>query len=68
MYISIDNLLRYERYIPVMTDEEQEALLSSRPSAAKVKEWRKRQDKQASRIGDIFRRAYQRQKENGKSK
>lgn len=66
MSTSIDTLLKYERYIPVMTDEEQKELLSSYPSAAKVTEWRKRQDKQASRIGEIFSRAYQRQKGNGK--
>lgn len=66
MSTSIDTLLRYERYIPVMTDKEQKELLSSRPSVAKVTEWRKRQDKQSSRIGEIFSMAYQRQKENGK--
>lgn len=64
MSIGIDNLLRYEQYVPVMTDEEQKELLSLHPSPSRVREWDKRLKGHSTGAGEMFRLAYERQKKN----
>lgn len=69
--INIDALLDYEKYIPVLTDEEQQQLLTTRPTLMQLQDWNKRLEERTSDMNGIFRRAYRRaihnnNNENGK--
>lgn len=55
-------LLDYERYLPVLTDEELESLLSaSRPSLVKLQDWERRLNNSRARLNAAFARAYKKQ-------
>ncbi len=55
-------LLDYERYLPVLTDEELESLLSAaRPSLVKLQDWERRLNNSRARLNAAFARAYQKQ-------
>lgn len=62
MRINIDTLLRYEKYIPVLTEKEQDVLTSGNTTLAQLQDWQHRLDLRTARIDDIFRRAYNKQK------
>lgn len=55
-------LIDYERYLPVLTDEELESLLSAaRPSLVKLQDWSQRLNNHRARLNAAFARAYQKQ-------
>lgn len=55
-------LLDYERYLPVLTDEELESLLSAnRPSLVKLQDWERRLNNSRARLNAAFARAYKKQ-------
>lgn len=55
-------LIDYERYLPVLTDEELESLLSAaRPSLVKLQDWERRLNNSRARLNAAFARAYQKQ-------
>ncbi len=55
-------LIDYERYLPVLTDEELESLLSAaRPSLVKLQDWERRLNNSRARLNAVFARAYQKQ-------
>ena len=58
--INIDALLDFEEYIPILTDEEQQQLLTTRPTLMQLRDWNKRMEKRTADMDDIFSRAYKR--------
>ena len=56
---TLNNLLAYEEYIPVLTHSEVDGLLASRPSLAQLQEWSKRLNNHRARLESVFSRAYQ---------
>lgn len=55
-------LIDYERYLPVLTDEELESLLSAaRPSLVKLQDLERRLNNSRARLNAAFARAYQKQ-------
>lgn len=55
-------LIDYERYLPVLTDEELESLLyAARPSLVKLQDWERRLNNSRARLNAAFARAYQKQ-------
>lgn len=67
IHTSIDLLLRYEKYIPVLTDEEQTRLLDQQPTLAQLQDWEKRLQSRSAETNDRFKQAYAKIKQ-GKSK
>lgn len=52
-------LLDYERYLPVLTDEELESLLyAARPTLAQLQDWERRLNNSRARLNAAFARAY----------
>lgn len=60
------NLITFEKYIPVLTSEEQNKLLTARPTLAQLQDWNERLRIRTSDLEDIFGRAYNKQRKNGK--
>lgn len=55
-------LIDYERYLPVLTDEELESLLSAdRPSLVKLQDWERRLNNSRARLDVAFASAYKKQ-------
>lgn len=55
-------LIDYERYLPVLTDEELESLLSAaHPSLVKLQDWERRLNNSRARLNAAFARAYKKQ-------
>lgn len=54
----IDNLLVYEKYLPVLTNSEVDLLLASRPSLAQLQDWSQRLNNHRARLENVFIRAY----------
>lgn len=54
----IDNLLAYEKYLPVLTPSEVDGLLASRPSLAQLQDWSQRLNNHRARLESVFLRAY----------
>ena len=54
----IDNLLVYEKYLPVLTHSEVDLLLASRPSLAQLQDWSQRLNNHRARLENVFSRAY----------
>lgn len=54
----IDNLLVYEKYLPVLTHSEVDLLLASRPSLAQLQDWSQRLNNHRARLENVFIRAY----------
>ena len=55
---TLNNLIAYEKYLPVLTPSEVELLLASRPSLAQLQDWSQRLNKHRARLENIFSRAY----------
>nr|WP_287802741.1 hypothetical protein [Prevotella sp.] len=58
MPTSIDYLLAYEEYLPVLTHSEVDGLLASRPSLAQLQDWSQRLNNHRARLDSVFSRAY----------
>lgn len=65
---TFDILLAYEKYIPVLTDEEQQQLLTTRPTLMQLQDWNKRMEKRTADMDDIFSRAYKKAIHNNSNK
>lgn len=62
---TLNNLLAYEEYLPVLTPSEVDLLLASRPSLAQLQDWSQRLNNHRARMEQAFRSAYQKQKDYG---
>ena len=63
---TLNNLLSYEEYLPVLTHSEVDGLLASRPSLAQLHDWSQRLNKHRARLENVFSRAYQKQEDYGR--
>lgn len=55
---TLNNLLAYEEYLPVLTPSEVDLLLASRPSLAQLQDWSQRLNNHRARLEKKFGRAY----------
>lgn len=55
---TLNNLLAYEEYLPVLTPSEVELLLASRPTLAQLQDWSQRLNNHRARLESLFSRAY----------
>lgn len=55
---TLNNLIAYEEYLPVLTPSEVDLLLASRPSLAQLQDWSQRLNNHRARLENIFSRAY----------
>ncbi len=55
---TLNNLLAYEEYLPVLTPSEVDRLLASRPSLAQLQDWSQRLSNHRARLENVFSRAY----------
>lgn len=55
---TLNNLLAYEEYLPVLTHSEVDVLLASRPSLAQLQEWSQRLNNHRAMLESVFSRAY----------
>ena len=55
---TLNNLLAYEEYLPVLTHSEVDVLLASRQSLAQLQDWSQRLNKHRARLENVFSRAY----------
>ena len=55
---TLNNLLAYEEYLPVLTPSEVDGLLASRPSLAQLQDWSQRLNNHLARMEQVFCRAY----------
>ena len=55
---TLNNLLAYEEYLPVLTNSEVYGLLDSRPSLAQWQDWSQRLNNHRARLESVFSRAY----------
>lgn len=55
---TLNNLLAYEEYLPVLSSSEVEGLLASRPSLAQLQDWSQRLNNHRARLDSVFSRAY----------
>ena len=58
MMDTLNNLLAYDEYLPVLTHSEVDGLLDSRPSLAQLQDWSQRLNKHRARLENVFSRAY----------
>ena len=63
---TLNNLLAYEKYLPVLTPSEVDRLLASRHSLAQLQDWSQRLNNHLARLESVFSRAYQKQKDYGR--
>lgn len=63
---TLNNLLAYEKYLPVLTPSEVDGLLTSRPTLAQLQDWSQRFNNHRARLESVFSRAYQKQKDYGR--
>lgn len=63
---TLNNLIAYEEYLPVLTPSEVDLLLASRPSMAQLQDWSQRLNNHRARLESVFSRAYQKQKDYGR--
>lgn len=56
---TLNNLIDYEEYLPVLTHSEVDGLLASRPSLAQLQDWSQRLNNHRARLENVFSRAYQ---------
>ena len=54
----IDNLLAYEKYLPVLTPSEVDGLQASRPTLAQLQDWSQRLNNHRAKLESVFSRAY----------
>ena len=55
---TLNNILAYEEYLPVLTHSEVDVLLASRPSLAQLQDWSQRLNNHRARLESVFSRAY----------
>ena len=55
---TLNNLIDYEEYMPVLTNSEVDGLLASRPSLAQLQDWSQRLNNHRARLENVFSRAY----------
>lgn len=55
---TLNNLLAYEKYLPVLTHSEVDALLDSRPTLDQLQDWSQRLNNHRARMEQVFCRAY----------
>ena len=58
MMDTLNNLLAYEEFLPVLTPSEVDLLLASRPSLAQLQDWSQRLNNHRARLENVFIRAY----------
>ena len=63
---TLNNLIAYEEYLPVLTPSEVDGLLASRPTLVKLQDWSQRLNNHLARLESVFSRAYQKQKDYGR--
>lgn len=63
---TLNNLIAYEEYLPVLTPSEVDLLLASRPTLAQLQDWSQRLNNHRARLESVFSRAYQKQKDYGR--
>lgn len=63
---TLNNLLAYEEYLPVLTPSEVDGLLASRPTLAQLQDWSQRLSNHRARLENVFCRAYKKLKEYGR--
>ena len=56
--VTLNNLIAYEEYLPVLTPSEVDLLLASRPSLAQLQDWSQRLNNHRARLESVFSRAY----------
>lgn len=61
----IDYLLKYEKYLPVLTEGEITELMKHRPSLGTLQGWENRLNNHRARMEQAFNSAYQKQKDYG---
>ena len=55
---TLNNILAYEEYLPVLTHSEVDVLLDSRPSLAQLQDWSQRLNNHRARLENVFSLAY----------
>lgn len=55
---TLNNLIAYEEYLPVLTPSEVDLLLASHPSLAQLQDWSQRLNNHRARLESVFSRAY----------
>lgn len=63
---TLNNLIDYEEYLPVLTPSEVDGLLASRPTLSQFQDWSQRLNNHRARLESVFSRAYQKQKDYGR--
>ena len=58
MMDTLNNLLSYDEYLPVLTNSEVDGLLASRPSLAQLQDWSQRLNNHRARLESVFSRDY----------
>lgn len=62
---TLNNLLKYERYLPALTEGEIAELMKHRPSLGTLQDWESRLNNHRARMEQAFRSTYQKQKDYG---
>ena len=55
---TLNNLIAYEEYLPVLTPSEVDGLLASRPTLAQLQDWSQRLNNNRARLESVFSEAY----------
>lgn len=63
---TLNNLLAYEKYLPVLTPSEVDGLLASHPTLAQLQDWSQRLSNHRARLENVFCRAYKKLNEYGR--
>lgn len=63
---TLNNLIAYEEYLPVLTPSEVDLLLASRPTLAQLQDWSQRLNNHRARLESVFSRAYKKINEYGR--
>ena len=56
---TLNNLIDYEEYLPVLTPSEVDGLLASRPTLSQFQDWSQRLNNHRAKLENVFSRAYQ---------
>lgn len=55
---TLNNLIAYEEYLPVLTPSEVDGLLASRPTLSQLQDWSQRLNNHRARLESAFSHAY----------
>ena len=55
---TLNNLIDYEEYLPVLTPSEVDGLLASRPTLSQLQDWSQRLNNNRARLESAFSHAY----------